>query len=338
MVSSTAACFAVLSGTFGALGADPQPNSAEAPSKSSNVFFSARAAGKRAAWQQHMTVGPGDTFNISIFDLADTARTEVPVAPDGRLTYLQARNIPAAGLTIDELRTKLDEELGKFYQNPRTVIIPVAVRSKKYFLLGAVVNRGVYPLDRPVTVIEALARAGGMETGLSDQRTVELADLSHTFLARSGHRVPVDFERLFQRGDLSQNVTLEPDDYLYFASATANEIYVLGEVGNPGVLMFSPRPTALNAIASRGGFSPRAWQGKVLVVRGSLDHPQTFEVDTGAIISGKTPDFALQAHDIVYVSTNPWKVAAEVLDVAARAFVQSLIVEGTTLRIPAAIK
>ena len=47
-------------------------------------------------------------------------------------------------LTDPELRAKLDEALGKFYQNPRTVVVPVAYRSKKYIMLGSVVSGVAY--------------------------------------------------------------------------------------------------------------------------------------------------------------------------------------------------
>src|SRR3954471_21476813 len=167
----------------------------------------------RAPWQERLTLGPGDVLNLSLFEVGDTARNEVPIGPDGKISFLQAQDITAAGLTIDELRAKLDSALGNFYQSPRTIITPLVFQSKKYFVMGAVVNKGVYPFDRPLTVIEAIARAGGLETGLFNLRTVELADLSHSFLARGGSRVPVDFERLFERGDLTQNVPLEPGDY-----------------------------------------------------------------------------------------------------------------------------
>ena len=138
-------------------------------------------------------------------------------------------------------------------------------------------------------MIEALARAGGVETGLYGRDTVELADLGRSFLVRNGQRVPVDFERLFQQGDLSQNVPLEPDDFLYFALASANEIYVLGQVANPGVAAFLPRTSAMSVIAARGGFTPEAFRSRVLVVRGSVTHPQTFVVDAAAILSAKKP-------------------------------------------------
>lgn len=301
------------------------------PAAGGGLSFSATAPAKRAHWQERLTLGPGDVLNLVLFEMPDTARTEVPIGPDGRITFLQARDILATGLTIDELRGKIDEALGKYYQAPRTVVTPVVFHSKKYVVLGAVANKGVYVFDRPVTIIEAIARAGGLETGVYETKTVEMADLAHSFLVRNGQRVPIDFEQLFQRGDLSQNVPLEPEDYLYFASASVNEIYVLGEVANPGVLVFAPKPTALNAIASRGGFTDRAYKRRVLVVRGSLNHPETFVVDANDVLSGKTPDFKLQPKDIVYVSMNPWVFPVQVVDTAARAFMQGFVVESATL-------
>ena len=303
----------------------PQPSCA---SRDAILPLSVTAPVKRADWQQRLTLGPGDMLNLQLFDMPDSARTEVPIGPDGRISFLQARDIMAAGLTIDELRAKMDEALAKYYQNPRSIITPVAFHSKKYIVLGAVANKGVYTFDRPLRVIEAIARAGGLETGLYAARTVELADLQRSFLVRNGQRVPVDFERLFQRGDLSQNIPLQPDDYLYFALASANEIYVLGEVMMPGVQVFAAKPSAISAIAWGVASLTRAFKSRVLVVRGSLDHPETFVVDAAAILAGKAPDFKLQPRDIVYVSRNPWVAAGEIVDMAAKAFVQSALVTG----------
>jgi protein involved in polysaccharide export with SLBB domain len=244
----------------------------------------------------------------------------------------------ASGLTIDELRDKVNETLGKYYTTPHSVITPVAFHSKHYIVLGAVTTTGAYPLDGPVSVIEAVARAGGLGTGVFEQHAVELADLQRSYLVRNGQRVPVDFERLFQHGDLSQNVPVEPDDFLFFASASANEVYVLGQVASPGVLMFTPHPTVMKAVVARGGFTLQAWKGRVLVVRGSLKHPETFVVNTYDILSGKEPDFALQPKDIVYVGSSPWVKAEDVVDTAARAFLNAMLVEWTGLHVGPWIK
>jgi len=319
---------AVLAASFAA-----QSARAEVADGNASGGLSVTERPKRAEWQQRLTLGPGDLLNIALYDVEDTERRDVPVGPDGRITFLQARDIQAAGLTIDELRDKLDQALSQYYQNPHATISPSAVRSKKYIVLGAVANKGVYNFDRPLTVIEACARAGGLQTGLYERNTVELADLGRSFLVRNGKRQPVNFEKLFMRGDLSQNVALEPDDYLYFALANSNEIYVLGEVGAPGIAAFLPRSSVISAVTARGGFTARAYKSRVLVVRGSLEQPQSFVVNTSDILAGKAPDFQLQPKDIVYVSLSPWVKAQEIFDTAAYAFIQSFVVTTTTRKI-----
>jgi protein involved in polysaccharide export with SLBB domain len=145
--------------------------------------------------------------------------------------------------------------------------------------------------------------------------------------------VPVDFERLFMHGDLSQNVALEPGDYLYFPAASSGEIYVLGEVGLPGPVAYDSGVSALSAIVSRGGFTERAWKAHVLVVRGSLDHPVAFTVDVAGALTGNSPNLALRPGDLVYVANRPWTRAEDLLDAAATAFVESAVVTWVGLNV-----
>jgi protein involved in polysaccharide export with SLBB domain/capsular polysaccharide biosynthesis protein len=291
-----------------------------------NLSLTAGGPKNRAPWLERLTLGPGDSLNFALYGHPELTRTNLMIAPDGRLTFWQVQDFPAAGLTIDELRAKFDEEFVKYgYDKPRTMITPVSFQSKKYFLLGKVVNKGVFTLDRPLTIVEAVARAKGLETGWVERNRVEAADLSRSFLIRQGKRLPVDLERLFQQGDLSQNIPLEPDDYLYFPGVNTSEIYVLGEVLNPGVGSFAPNTTLVGALSSRGGFSPRAYKKKILIVRGSLNQPETFIVDAGAVLEGRNPDFKLQPKDIVYVNARPWIKIEELLDLAAEAFVQAAV-------------
>jgi protein involved in polysaccharide export with SLBB domain/capsular polysaccharide biosynthesis protein len=297
----------------------------DAPTTRTNRFFSIVHPSQRGAWQQRLTVGPGDIVNIGLYGSPELARTEVAIGPDGRLSYLEAQDVVATGLTIDELRSKLDEALGQYRRAPHTIITPVAFRSKKYYMLGKVNTKGVYTLDRPITVLEALARAHGLENALVDRNLVGLTDFRRSFIARTGKRIPVDFERLFERGDLSQNVPLEPGDYIYFAPGDLNEVYVVGEVRLPGPVTWTPALTIIGAVSGRGGFTERAWRAKVLVVRGSLSAPEAIPVDTHAILDGKALDFRLQPRDIIYVNSRPFIKVEEAADLAATAFIQSLI-------------
>ncbi|MBI2927929.1 MAG: polysaccharide biosynthesis/export family protein [Pedosphaera parvula] len=291
--------------------------------------LSVNSPAKRAAWQQRLTLGAGDILSLSLSGTPEATRNDVAIGPDGRISFLQAQDILATGLTVDELRATLDEALSKYYRNPRTIVVPSAFRSKKFYMLGKVATRGVFTLDRPLTIIEAVGQARGLETGFFEGNVVELADLPRSFLVRDGKKMPVDFELLFQQGDLSQNVPLEPNDYVYFAAANANEIYVFGEVAGPGVHAFWPKATAVGAITVRGGFTARAYKQRILVVRGSLNHPETFIVNAGAILAGKSPDFRLEPKDILYVSARPWIKVEELLETAIGAFIRGAVTTGT---------
>lgn len=255
------------------------------------------------------------------------------MGPDGRISYLEAENIMAAGLTVDELRAKLDTELGKYRRAPQAFVTPIAYRSKKYYVLGSTVQKGVFPLDRPVTVIEAVARARGFENTVSGGNVVESTDFSRSFVGRGGKRLSVDLEKLFLQGDLSQNVALEPDDYLYFPAGGGGQVYVLGEVRAPGAAPCDGSTSVLSVLAARGGFSERAWVQRVLVVRGSLDHPQAFKVDVGGALTGDAANFALKPGDLVYVSSRPWIRVEELVDRAASAFVESAVITWTGIHV-----
>jgi polysaccharide biosynthesis/export protein len=290
-----------------------------------NLAFSVVNPSQRAVWQQHLTLGPGDVLNLGIYGAPELARAEVSIGPDGRVSYLEAQDVRAEGLSIDEFRAALDKELANYRRAPRTMITPVAFRSKRYYILGKVMTKGVYTLDRPMTVLEAIARAHGLENGLVDRNVVDLADFQKSFLARGGKRYPLNFEKLFQEGDLSQNIPIEPGDYIYFPSTEIKEVYVVGEVRLPGAVTYNPDMTIMAAITERGGYSERAYKTKVVVVRGSVNNPQAFAVNTHAILDGKEPDFRLQPRDIIYVNSRPFIKVEELADLAVTAFIQSLI-------------
>ena len=294
-------------------------------------------------WQQKLTLGPGDVFDVSIYGQPESLRSGLSIAPDGRFSYLQAIDVAASGLTVDELRAKLEGVLGKFHISPRVVIVPQAFHSKKYFVLGNVAQRGVFTLDRPTTIVEAVAKARGFTAGAQQRSSFNLADLSHAFLMRrqpAGEfvREPVDFEGLFQRGELQHNKMLAPDDYLYFPAVGLEEVYVLGEVRSVGVTPYVKNLTALGVIASRGGFTEGAFRQKILIVRGSLEKPETFVVDVQSTLRAQLPDFALQPRDIVYVSRKPWAKAQELLEAASSDFVRAVAVSWTGRKISPALQ
>jgi protein involved in polysaccharide export with SLBB domain len=149
--------------------------------------------------------------------------------------------------------------------------------------------------------------------------------MRRAFIVRDGKKLPVDFSKLFFEGDLTQNIQLQPGDYIYFPSNIVNELYVLGAVGSPGPTGVTEGLSALGAITVRGGFSNAAWKKKILILRTSPDkkEPDIITLDAAAILAGKQKDIQLQPRDLVYVHEKPWQRASEILAVAMRAFVQT---------------
>jgi protein involved in polysaccharide export with SLBB domain len=287
-----------------------------------------------ASWTQRYTLGPGDVLDLSLFGRPDLTRVDLFVEPDGNISYLQATGIHAEGLTVEELRAKLEDSLSTYYKKPRVMIAPKELHSKKYFILGKVEAAGAYPMDHPVSLVEAVAQAKGVELGLVEDKTVELCDYTHSFLLRHGRHMPIDFQRLFVDGDTSQNITLEPNDYIYMASAISNNIFVLGEVRAPGSQGYNPNLSVTGAIALRGGFTDTAYRDRVLVLRGSIEHPQHFVVDINKTLRGVQCDFRLEPKDVVYVNCRPWQFAEELLDTAISAFTTAATTTWTSYSLP----
>lgn len=290
------------------------------------------------SWRERYTLGPGDVINIRFYGEDGLDRPGVRIAPDGTLSYLQVNSLKVSEMTIDEVREALENSLIHYYRNPRLIITPWELKSKRYVILGKVIDKGVFTLDRPITLLEAIARSRGIETGLFEQSTVEVADMDRSFVIRSGKRLDVDFAKLYFEGDLSQNMYLEPQDYIFLASNLSNEYYVLGAVAQPGAQGFSNRASIISAVTRREGFTEGSWKKRVLVVRGSLSNPELFVVDVDAILKGRSPDFLLEPGDIVYVNNRPWYKAEQIVDTAIQNFMKSATSTWVIENVPDAIR
>jgi len=245
-------------------------------------------------------LGPGDSLEIEV--LGDgTTRAVTTVGPDGKIYYHLLSGQKVWGLTLAETKALLEREMVAYVKQPKIAITLRSVGSKRVWVLGRLNTPGIFPLSAPMTVLEAISRAGGLFTSRFSGTTEELADLKHSFLVRNGRTVPVDFYRLLREGDMSQNIYLEPDDFVYLPSALSKEVHVLGAVKTPKSIGFMDQVTLVSAISSAGGFAPGAQPSQVAIVRGSLTEPEIAVADFNAILSGKQPDLKLEPRDIVYV-------------------------------------
>ncbi len=269
-------------------------------------------------------LGPGDTVNVYILGKPETKAEGLPIAPDGSLSYQEAK-VNIAGLTVPEARKRLEDALKKTERSARVVLSPGTIGSKSYTILGQVPEQGRFILDRRVTLLEAIAKAGGISKDQASFGVVnERVNLDKSFIVRKGRKLAVDFTSLYFRGDTSQNIVLQNEDHIYIASNLGEEFYVFGYVNNPGLQRITNNLGVIGAITQQAGFAPDAWKGKVLLVRGSMTEPETIVVDVGRVLTAKAADVKIQSGDILYVHRKPWFHAETILDSAFTAFLRSM--------------
>ncbi len=268
-------------------------------------------------------LGPGDQIQAEILGRA-TSRVDMTVGPDGKVYFDLLPGLDVWGLTVGQTKRLLEKELDAFVTGSQVSVTLRAVGSKHIWMLGSIQQPGTYPTASPITLLEAMSLAGGTRRAASSTATVEIADLRHAFVIRSGQTLPVDFHRLLEQGDMSQNIYLKSDDFVYVPSGAQREIYLFGAVRTPRTMTLSEHPTLIAAIAAGGGPLPNAFVSQVAIVRGSLTSPQMAIVDYNDIINGKAGDIMLEPHDIVFVPYSPYRVITRYLDSILSTFVNTV--------------
>ncbi|MDB6033292.1 MAG: polysaccharide export protein Wza [Verrucomicrobiales bacterium] len=267
-------------------------------------------------------LGPGDVIQIEMLGEAEGPAVQT-VGPDGKIYYNLLPGLFVWGMTLSEVKTALENALAKSLKlKPEIAVTLNNAQSGKVWVLGSVQRSGVYSLASSLTLLEVIALAGGLNT--IPGSTEEVVDLANSFIMRKGEPLRVNFYALLRKGDLSQNIYLQPDDFIYFRPAATRQIYVLGAVVQPNVLDFTPGMTLLSAISRVGGPAPYAESGQVGIVRGSLTSPSVTDVNYKAIAKGHIPDFPVEAGDIVYVPFSRFMKVERLGDQILRQFVQTI--------------
>jgi len=271
-------------------------------------------------------LGPGDVLDIETLG-EQGSRSSAIVGPDGRIYYGLLPGLFVWGKTLAEARATIEEGLKKYLRVPPDVTVTLrSAVSQNVWVLGNVQAPGLYPLATPMSVLETITAAGGTIAAPGGQDGV--CDLQRSFIMRNGSLLPVDLDKLLRQGDLSQNIQLKPNDFLYLRSGTTRSIYVIGAVMLPSVIPYQEHTTLVKAILAAGGPVPYAYQTQVAVIRGSLTEPRLAEVNYKEIVKGQAKDVFLQPGDIVYVPYVPWRKIALFAEGMLKSFVQTMAVNG----------
>jgi polysaccharide biosynthesis/export protein len=231
-------------------------------------------------------IGPGDVLHVAVYGHEDLTQTVV-VQPGGSFPFPLVGAVQAAGATTEEVEARIARQLAKGYLRDAQVSVAVReYRSQVVYVVGDVARPGTYPLAGETRIVEILSRAGPLapsagsevlivrpsgQTGrpvLPDEVARPAgppgAGKASTALASTAEVLHVDVKAI-QAGRLDQNLAIRPNDTVFVPPA--EQIFVTGEVKNPGAFAFRQGITARQAVALAGGFTVDASTGGARIVR-----------------------------------------------------------------------
>jgi polysaccharide export outer membrane protein len=245
-------------------------------------------------------VGVGDVLEISVYGNEDLSRVAT-VETSGAIGFPLVGDVPVAGLSVSEIRTKLTSLLARDYLvHPQVEVKVKEYQSQFVIVVGELNNPGRKPLRGHTRLIDLLVDAGGFTPRASGQLIVRRTDGTFDGGATSlkmhlGSSVPslqdeVNLAVVLKTGDI---VTAYPKYY----------VTVEGEVNRPGRYLLEEDLTVTGAISSAGGLTRFGSNGvKVRRVDPQTGKTQILEVDLKAIRNGKKPDLPLLSNDVISVS------------------------------------
>jgi polysaccharide export outer membrane protein len=251
-----------------------------------------------AAPQEPYRIGAGDQVSVQVWEKPELSGLQF-VGPDGALTVPLVGSISVAGLTREDAAKAIRDPLSKLYTGVSVTLRVEQYQANRVTVVGKVKNPGVYRFDNAPSLLEAIAKAGGLaENALSP------VTLSHCAVIRGRDRVAwIDLGSLNDGRDIGLNIRLRPEDMVLVPEDAELPVYVLGQVGKPGPIRWTRGMSFLDALAQAGGTGRDASPSSIYLVRPSQG--KRYIISQGDILGPeKGTNVALERGDIIYVPTN----------------------------------
>jgi polysaccharide export outer membrane protein len=217
------------------------------------LFITAAMAGAADDYK----LGSGDLLKISTFGYPDLA-VDVRVSQSGNITFPLIGQLPVKGSSTREVENLITQRLsdGGFIKKAQVSVLVTEYQSQKVAVMGQVAKPGQYFLDGSGKVLDLLARAGGVTSGVAGDQA--------TLLRRDGTRQDIDLDRMFE-GDPAHNPTVMDGDTINVPRAP--RFYIYGQVQRPGDYRLERSMTVSRAISAGGGLTARGSERRAIVKR-----------------------------------------------------------------------
>lgn len=212
-------------------------------------------------------IGEGDQLLITVFGQPDMS-ADVLVGASGIITLPLVGVIEVKGKTASEVATQFARKLeqGQYLLDPKVSVKVAQQISRSFSVLGEVLRPGRYPLQGPVSMLEALSLAGGTTTRADKSlRILRRTPSAGATTAQEVLSLKLDLEEGKNQAALMQSVL--PNDVLIIGQQ--KNFYVYGEVRRPGMYPVENDLNIMRVLAIGGGVTDRGSTSRMLIYRKS---------------------------------------------------------------------
>ncbi len=249
-------------------------------------------------------IGPGDILRVLVLGQTDMSG-QMPVDPDGMLTFPILGKVKASDMTARDLERKITTLLADGYlKRPEVSVTISEYRSQRVYVTGEVARPGIYALKADRSLLALLGEAGspttaaghevlvirpprggslpaieptpdatpeaGAENRAEPEPTPPGAETFHVNLAD------------LRAGKPEANILLQLGDTIHVPRAS--QVYVSGQVARPGAYRYESGATVLQVLTVAGGVTARGSSGRIKVVR---------------VVGGKRQEIKVRSTDLV---------------------------------------
>ena len=181
-----------------------QTNLTNAPSSQPDAV---KAAAPPTTSSDEFVIGPGDVLAINVWKETEISKV-IPVRSDGRISLPLIGEMQASGLTPKQLETEITKRLKDYVADPSVTVVVQEIKSQKINVLGMVVRPGSYAVTNALTVLDAIALAGGFRD-FAKQKSIYVLRQSAN---GTQSRLSFNYKEVIKGVNPAQNVKLQPQD------------------------------------------------------------------------------------------------------------------------------
>lgn len=152
-------------------------------------------------------IGLEDVLSVNVYKDQELSVKEVVVRPDGKISLPLLGDIKAEGLSVKLLQEKIADSLKEYVTAPVVTVTVIRIFSQSVSVVGQVSKPGIFTLGSPITVMELLARAGGLTLDAKPKKIKIIRKEDGKSIT-----IPFNYNDMIGGKDLKQDVILKSGD------------------------------------------------------------------------------------------------------------------------------